>query len=344
VAGVSGLQRQVTRLLLRLPGPVLLRLAGGPPPAVAGRTLDPACALLAAQGRRGPHLADQTPEVARRLADAGMRLLAGPPRRVRAIEKVELRGPGGPLPARLYRPHGLAGPAPLLLYFHQGGFVVGNLDWAESFCTILADTAKCLVLSVDYRLAPEHRFPAPCEDALAAWRWACGHAGGIGGDPRRLAVGGDSAGGNLAAMLTHEAKRAGGVQPVFQLLIYPWVVARGHTPSYDLFADAYPLDRRLVDWFAELAFEKPEQMEDLRVCPLNQSDFARLPPALVATAGFDPLCDEGRLYAEKLAAAGVSVTYRCFESLCHSFAAMGAVPAAARAQVEIAEALRRALQ
>jgi acetyl esterase/lipase len=336
--------RTSTRLLLRLPGAWLLRLAGGTPLAIDGRTLQPAFQLLQAMAARHPHLASLPVDRMRRACDASMKLLGGRPRILEAIESRAIPGPGGSIPLRVYRPRGLDDPAPLLLFFHQGGYVVGNLDWCHPFCTILADGARCLVVPVAYRRAPEHRFPAAAEDALAAWSWVRHHATEIGGDPERLAVGGESAGGSLAAFLTHEAKRAGGPHPILQLLLFPWVAARATTRSYESFARAWPIDPRLIDRFLELALEKPEDARDPRLNPLLAPSFSGLPPALVFTAGFDPLCDEGKAYADALAAAGVPVRYRCFDALPHSFTAMGAVPAAARAQREIAEEVGRLLR
>lgn len=343
MSGVNWLER-LQRRALSLPPGLLLRLAGGRPVVVEGRVLDPALQLGAVQAARQKlQLWQLAPAEARRAADRGLAVSNASPRRLESTLDLAIPGPAGPVPARAYRPRGLSGPAPLLLYFHQGGFVLGNLDWCEPFCTLLADEARCIVVSVDYRLAPEHFFPASHEDALAAWRWAVDEAASVGGDPERVAVAGDSAGGSLAAYLAHEAARADGPRPLFQLLIYPWVLARAQTPSYQHFANAWPLGSALMDWFLEHAFEKPEQRQDWRVNLLNEPDFSRLAPAHVANAGFDPLCDEGRLYAEKLAAAGRPVTHRCYDSLTHSFTAMGAVPAARRAQLEIAAELARGL-
>ena len=248
------------------------------------------------------------------------------------MERVEHRvlpGPAGGIPARVYHPPGLDAPRPLLLYFHQGGCVIGDLDWCESFCSLLAETARCRVLSVDYRLGPEHRFPAAQDDALAAYAWAAAHAEEIGGDPRRLAVGGDSAGGGLSAMICHEMKRREGPTPVLQLLIYPWVVALADNQSYRDYALGWPLSADGMRWFVAHYLNDDAEREDPRMSPLLEEDFTGLPPAVVATAGFDPLRDEGAAYAEKLQKAGVPVRYRCYETLSHTFTAFGgAVPAA----------------
>jgi len=311
---------------------------------VEGRTLEPALQLATLQGRRQKlQQWEMPPQQARRVGDRGMVISNAVSRPLAALEAIEIPGPVGAIPARVYRPRTLAGPAPLLLYFHQGGFVLGNLDWCEAFCTLLADVGRCVVVSVDYHLAPEHVFPAAHDDALAAWRWAQEEAGRFGADPERIAVAGDSAGGNLAAYLCHEAARAGVSGPIFQLLIYPWVTCREQPPSYEHFADAWPLGRPLMDWFEEHVFTKREDIDDWRVNLLHEPGFEKLPPAHIANAGFDPLCDEGRLYAEKLAAASVAVSHRCYDALPHSFTGMGVVPAALRAQEEIAAELARGL-
>lgn len=341
---MSRIERAVTRGLLRLPGSWLLRLAGGEPTVVEGRTLEPALQLAAARGKQSPHPASLTPAQARRATNAGLALLGGRIRPGVSLEPLSLPGPGGEIPARVYRPAAAGEQLPLVLFFHQGGLVIGTLDWCDGFCSILSDTLKGLVVAVDYRLAPEHHFPAATEDALAAWTWARDHAREIGGDPERIVVAGDSAGGNLAAVVAQTARREGGRQPVFQLLVYPWLLGRARTRSYEAFADAWPVDRPLMDWFTSHALEKPDDLEDPRLNPLREPDLSGLPPAHVATAGFDPLCDEGKAYADRLAEAGVSVSYRCYESLSHSFLAMGAVPACERAQDEIAEVVAAALQ
>jgi acetyl esterase/lipase len=285
-----------------------------------------------------------TPVEARAAADAAIMLAAGRARPMAHVEDRAIPGPGGSLPVRVYTPHGLAGARPLLLYFHQGGCVIGNLEWSEAFCTVLAEGARCPVMSVDYRLGPEHRFPAAQEDAVAVYRWALEHAGELGGDPERLAVGGDSAGGGLAAHITHEMRRSGERQPVVQLLIYPWLQGYADNASYRDFGDSYPLTARDMQWFISHYLNDDAEREDPRLSPLLEKDFSGLAPAVIATAGFDPLCDEGEAYARALEKAGVEVTYRCYESLCHSFASLGgAVPAAAAAQQELARDLDRAL-
>jgi acetyl esterase/lipase len=330
------------RALPHLPDAWIER-ASGERPEIRGSRLDPRIALMARFAARETPFQHMTPAAARRTSGAALRLTTGRPRPLERVEHRLLPGPAGAIPARVYHPPGLDAPRPLLLYFHQGGCVIGDLDWCESFCSLLAETARCRVLSVDYRLGPEHRFPAAQDDALAAYAWAAAHAEEIGGDPRRLAVGGDSAGGGLSAMICHEMKRREGPTPVLQLLIYPWVVALADNQSYRDYALGWPLSADGMRWFVAHYLNDDAEREDPRMSPLLEEDFTGLPPAVVATAGFDPLRDEGAAYAEKLQKAGVPVRYRCYETLSHTFTAFGgAVPAARWALEEIAVDLERA--
>jgi acetyl esterase/lipase len=338
----SAILRLFARALPHLPD-AWIGWATGERPEIRGGRLDPRIALMARFASRDTRFQDMTPAAARRASGAALGLATGRPRPMERVEHRLLPGPAGAIPARVYHPPGLEAPRPLLLYFHQGGCVIGDLDWCESFCSLLAETARCRVMSVDYRLGPEHRFPAAQDDALAAFAWAAAHAGEIGGDPRRLAVGGDSAGGGLSAMICHEMKRRGGPVPVLQLLIYPWVVALADNESYRDYALAWPLSADGMRWFVAHYLNDDAERDDPRMSPLLEEDFTDLPPAVVATAGFDPLRDEGAAYAEKLERAGVPVRYRCYETLSHSFTAFGgAVPAARSALEEIAVDLERA--
>ncbi len=337
------LERALAALLPRLPDGLVAALAG-PPLLIRGRRLDPRLALVA-KGTKGqtPHHR-MTPVEARVAAKAAILLAGGAPRAMAEIDHRAVSGAAGLLPARLYRPLGIDAPRPLVLYFHQGGYVIGDLDCCESFCTRLAETARCLVLSAAYRKGPEHRFPAAQEDAVAVYRWALEHAGEVGGDPRRLVVAGDSAGGGLAAHVTHVAKREGLPQPLLQILMYPWLHAYADNAAYRDFGASYPLYRETVQWLlANYANDAPDH-GDVRLSPGLEPDVSGLAPAVVVTAGFDLLCDEGEVYARRLEAAGVPVTFRCEESLCHSFTALGGVsPAAAAACEAIARDLERAL-
>lgn len=231
-------------------------------------------------------------------------------------------GPAGPIPLRLYAPEGVPEPAPLLLYFHGGGWMQGDLETHHGLCGKLAAWSGCKVLAVDYRLAPEHKFPAGLEDCLAAWRWLAANAGALGADPARLAIGGDSAGGNLTAGLLHVLTAEGARMPAAQLLIYPSVELGWDLPSHHELADAFILPRVRILWYTDLYLRSPEQVADPRASPLRAPSLRGQPPAMILTAGFDPLLDDGRLYAERLEAAGVPVTYREFPGQVHAFVSL----------------------
>jgi acetyl esterase len=284
-----------------------------------------------------PGMSAGTPEQARRQARREALAYSGPRIDVGTVADLEIPSPDGPLPARHYAPDEPGGPHPLLVYFHGGGFVVGDLDVYDQTCRLLCRHAGVHVLSVDYRLAPEHPFPAAVDDAAAAFDWAHAHAAALGADPGRVAIGGDSAGGNLAAVTAREAD----TRPFAQLLIYPAVemTDRVH-PSHDLFAEGFFLTRADREWFHEhyLGAAAPD---DPRAQPLGDHDLAGLPPAVVVTAAFDPLRDEGEAYAAALRDAGVPVVLRRFAGLIHGFINMTGVSRASRdATIEIAGALR----
>ena len=260
------------------------------------------------------------------------------------IEELEIPGPGGPIPARLYAPDTQPGGSGLLVYYHGGGWVIGNLETCDSVCRFLVCESGAAVLAVDYRLAPEHPFPAAVEDAVAALTYACERAGYLGADPARIAVGGDSAGGNLATVAAQAARQGEAPEPAFQLLIYPVCDLSEKRPSYHLFSDGYLLTEAEMDWFRDHYLPDPAAERDPRVSPLLAEDLSGLAPAYIATAGFDPLRDEGEEYAQKLSAAGVPVALRRHEGLLHSYANMTAVGRAGReAMLEAAAALRMGL-
>ncbi|MEM8994131.1 MAG: alpha/beta hydrolase [Acidobacteriota bacterium] len=241
------------------------------------------------------------------------------------------------MPIRIYTPADLRREPPALVYFHGGGWVVGDLDSSDAFCRLIAGQIPCRVISVDYRLAPEHPYPAAVEDAVAAFRWSWQHADALGIDRRRLAVGGDSAGGNLAAVVSAELAASEG-RPCAQLLIYPVTSARRDTPSYGHFARGFLLERDLMDYFFRHYLGASGQAgaaDDPRVSPLAGDNFQGLPPTVIATAGFDVLRDEGEAYAKQLEAAGGTVVHRRYPELMHSFASMSGLPATRRALDEV---------
>jgi len=254
-------------------------------------------------------------------------------------EVQDLRSDTG-TPLRLYRPG--AGRLPLLVYFHGGGWTVGDLDTHDVVCRTLAAGAGCAVLSVDYRLAPEHRFPAAVDDCIAAARFARREAAALGIDPERIAVGGDSAGGNLAAVAAITLRDAG--EPLsYQLLIYPATDMRAIAPSHTTNGQGYLLTADSVAYYRGLYMPGESSWPDWRASPLLAADLSRLPPALVLTAGYDPLRDEGLQYADALSAAGNRVQYVCFERQIHGFITMGRViDEAHTALATCAAALRQA--
>ncbi|BEP51184.1 MULTISPECIES: alpha/beta hydrolase [Variovorax] len=265
---------------------------------------------------------------------------------VAEVRELNADGPHGTIPVRLYRPLGSTPGAalPVLVYFHGGGWVIGDLDTHDVLCRSLANGAGCAVVSVDYRMGPEHRFPAAVDDVLAATRWVRREAASLGLDAGRLAVGGDSAGGNLAAVAAIAARDAGDLPIAFQLLIYPATdMRRGH-PSHQANGQGYLLTRDTMAYFHDHYIDDPLHDLDWRASPLLHADLSRLPPALVLTAGYDPLRDEGMAYAEALTAAGNRAAYVCFERQIHGFITMGKVLDEADTAIALCCAeLRRAL-
>lgn len=226
----------------------------------------------------------------------------------------------GAIRYRRYRPMGVAaGELPTLIYYHGGGFVIGNIETHDSTCRRLANKSRCQVISIDYRLAPEHPFPAPTDDALAAFRHIRDNAAAFGVDPKRIAVGGDSAGGAISAVVCQSCKATGEAMPAFQMLIYPATDARRQTESHKLFGEGYFLTQELIDWFWKAYMPPGTDLTDLRLSPLLAQDVKGLPPAFVLTAGFDPLRDEGRAYADRLIDAGVKTTYVNYPGTIHGF-------------------------
>lgn len=340
------MKKLLVRLLLSLPGRWLVSMSGGKALTIEGRVLDPRLQFLSFMGKKQPSMETLDPVQARLAAAQGLAMLDARPAHDVDIADIELPvSAQRSIRARTYRPRLPNRLVPTLVYFHMGGCVIGDLETCHSFCSQIALRSGCLVVSVDYRLAPEHKFPAAVDDALASFRWVRDNAKTIGGNPNIVAVGGDSAGGYLSAVIAQEMKRLGERPPVLQLLIYPAVDWQSQTASMTLFGDAYPLTSPIMNYFRTLYFtDADKEAKDLRASPGLNNDLSGLPPALIYTAGFDPLVDQGRDYAEALKVAGVPVIYRCYEHLSHAFTAMGgAVPAARLAIFEIIADLRRAI-
>ncbi|MGQ0842271.1 alpha/beta hydrolase [Actinokineospora sp.] len=334
-------QAATARLVFALPKP-LRRLIAGKPVRIDGQELALDAQLLLALDKLGGHtLVGGTPEQARAKLDRSRHLVGGEP-----IEPVSVRGLtiDGAIPARLYTPADVGDDAPLLVFYHGGGWVVGTIESHDDTCRYLAKHAKVKVLSVDYRLAPEHPFPAGVEDALAAFRYAVANAADLGIDPAMIAVGGDSAGGNLAAVTAYQATRAGGPRPAFQLLFYPSTDATVRTRSRELFADGFFLTDANIVWFTDHYCPEVAQRADPRFSVLLADDLSGLPPAYIATAGFDPLRDEGEAFARRLTEAGVPVALSRHADLIHGYVNFLAMGTRFReAMAEAAGALRAGL-
>lgn len=261
------------------------------------------------------------------------------------VSNLAIPGPAGEIPARAYSPVAAGGePLPTLVFFHGGGFVIGGIDTHDGLCRMLANDSACRVISVEYRMAPEHKFPAAVEDAFAAVSWIEKNAAQLGVDANRLAVGGDSAGGNLAAVVTQLARDAGAPRLAFQMLLFPVTHIDADTVSRREFAEGYFLEGKTIEWFFDQYFEAGADTSDPKASPLLTEKFGGLPPAYVMVAGFDPLHDEGVAYAEKLRDAGVAVTLDDYPDMVHDFIYLQAVlPQAAEALCTAAKALRAAL-
>ena len=332
------LETAAARALLRLP-PAALRALAGAPVVRDGRTLD----LQAQVALRAARVAGKKPawqmtvEEARADIDVSGGQLGPRPRGVRAIDR-EIAGRR----VRVYSTRDSRAAGGALVFLRGGGHVIGSLDSHDAPCRQLAAQTPCTVVSVDYRLAPEHRFPAAADDATAAFRGVVREAASLGVDPRRIAVGGDSAGANLAAVVALDT-RGDAIRPCFQLLVYPIVDATMSFPSIEIFAEGFFLEKRSIEWF-RARYLGDGDPRDPRMSPWFAKILAGLPPALVVTAGFDPLRDEGDAYAKRLAADGVRVEHRSHDGLFHGFFnTSGVIRASRRAFDETVASLRAAL-
>ncbi len=294
-----------------------------------------------------PPYQDVPPAVARRIYRDTRAATAPAVPEVGSVRLLLMPGPAGPIAVRAYRPAGTAAEEmlPALLFFHGGGWVIGDLDTHDVVCRQLANGARCAVFSVEYRLAPESPFPAAVDDCVAATHHVLSDAKSLGVDSRRVAVGGDSAGGNLAAVVCLTARDAGGPAPCFQLLVYPATDQRAGFPSHKANAEGYLLTRKVMDYFSGHYLPRASDWTDWRASPLLAESLAGLPPAYVLTAGYDPLVDEGRAYAERLAREGVKTAYREYPDMVHGFLLMGGALDTANVAVEgCCEALREAFK
>ena len=332
------MQSYIIWIMKNLPN-FILRLIAGKPLDIDGNRLDVNLQIVANMAaRNAPESGEFPPLDELRASMAELKPLDAPRRAgVKSVD-THFPSPAGRMKVRIYTPRNCADAAPAILFFHQGGLVVMDLDSDDTFCSVLADEAKARVISLDYRLCPEHAFPAAIEDALALWDYVQDHADALGIDKQRVGLAGDSAGGLISAVLAQEIRDMGGVQAAAQLLVYPWVSTqmeeRGSVVSC---AEAFPLNRATMDFFTAQVFPDEKNTDHKWANPLHNENLANLPPAIVATSGFDPIRDQGNEYATAIKAAGNQVTHYCFGNLTHSFLIFGNVSHnAQRASLQLA--------
>jgi acetyl esterase len=333
-------------MALKAPGWVSALIYAGRRIRRDGNTLDAKAQMICdivALVRTTP-VSELTPAESRSQLATFAKLLGGGPTPVGKTEDLTIPGPAGDIAARLYRPMNAAeGSLPVLVFYHGGGWIQGDIDVHDEPCRLVANASGGLVISIDYRLAPEHKFPAGVDDCLAAFRWVRDHADEIGADAGRIAVGGDSAGGNLSVVVCQQIAASGESGPMFQLLIYPATDSRMETKSFELFGDGFFLTRERIDWYLGLYLNDESDKSDPRLAPVFTEDISNQPPALVITAGFDPLRDEGRQYHERLVAAGVKSQYVQYDGMIHAFINMaGTLPQGADALKRSGQALKAA--
>ncbi|MGI9439477.1 MAG: alpha/beta hydrolase [Parvibaculales bacterium] len=325
----------------------ILRLLAGKPLDIDGNRLDVNMQIVANMAaRNAPEAGEFPPLDELRASMAELKPLDASRRAgVQSVDR-HFSASVGDIKVRIYTPHNCPDLAPAILFFHQGGLVVMDLDSDDTFCSVMADEAKARVISLDYRLCPEHAFPAAIDDALALWDYVQSHAAELGIASARIALAGDSAGGLISAVLAQEIRDRGGVQPAAQLLVYPWVATQMEEQgSVVSCAETFPLNRATMDFFNAQVFPDDKNTDHKWANPLHNDNLENLPPAIVATAGFDPIRDQGNAYAQAIKAAGNRVTHHCFGSLTHSFLIFGNVShTAQRASVQLARELAELLK
>jgi len=290
-----------------------------------------------------PPLSSLSPHHARAAFRTMFEAFGGRPAPVAKSEDRTIPGPAGEIGLRIYTPEG-KGPFHALMFSHGGGWVVGDLDTHDPLCRALTNAAHCITVAVDYRLAPEHKFPAAVDDCFAAYRWLRTHGRDVGADTTRVGVGGDSAGGNLLAVVSQLAASAGVPVPTCQVLIYPAVDFSLNTESHRELVEGHIIPRDRIEWYGQQYLRTEADKADLRASPLRATTLAGQPPAMIVTAGFDPLRDEGRAYGEALRRAGVDVVYREFPGQIHAFVSLTrAIPQGMTCTLEVAEYLRKRL-
>ena len=322
-----------------------LRFLDGHRIRMGDRTMDPKAQIVGefVKSIRVPGFFPPLPELRQQLR-VMVSLMDEPAPALPRIEDIRIPGPAGEIPARVYSARAAMTPQPTVAYFHGGGWVQGDLETHHGLCARLAEHAGALVVAVDYRLAPEHKFPAAVEDCLAAYRWLRTKGRDVGADLSRVAVAGDSAGGNLSAVVSQLGASAGVPAPTCQVLIYPAVDFSLETSSHRELADGHVIPRDRILWYMEQYLKSDEDKSDLRASPLRAPSLEGQPPAMIVTAGFDPLRDEGRAYGDRLREAGVDVVYREYPGQIHAFVSLTkAIPQGMACTLEIAQYLRQHL-
>jgi acetyl esterase len=322
-----------------------LRFLDGHRIRLGSRTMDPKAQIVGefVKSIRVPGYFPPLPELRQQLRTL-VTLMDEPAPALPRVEDIRIPGPAGEIPARVYAPSTGGAPLPAVTYFHGGGWVQGDLETHHGLCARLARHAGALVVAVDYRLAPEHKFPAAVEDCLAAYRWLRARGRDVGADPGRVAVAGDSAGGNLSAVVSQLAASGRTPVPTCQVLIYPAVDFSFETDSHRDLVDGHVIPRDRVVWYAEQYLRNDADKADLRASPLRAPSLAGQPPTLIVTAGFDPLREEGRVYGDRLREAGVDVVYREYPGQIHAFVSLTkAIPQGMACTMEISEYLRQRL-
>ncbi|MGH1421416.1 MAG: alpha/beta hydrolase [Hyphomonas sp.] len=336
------LKQTLTRMVFKLPKGMLVRMAGGKPMTIGGRTLEPQLQLVAWNGREAPPLSSLPVETVKAVTLETLAAVAAPLEPGVKVENFTIPGPNGnEIPVRLYKPDNQDASAPMMTYYHMGGGVIGDLDTCHAFCSIIAARVGCPIVSVDYRLAPEHKFPAGINDAICAYEWTLRNAGKYGAPEGIASVGGDSMGGNFSAVIAQEMQREHKPLPALQLLIYPATDLIEPFPSKKTYAENFSLSQDTMDWFMEQYLPEGTDLSDPMLSPGLTTQLEGLPPAIVITAGHDPLVDEGDEYARRMEQLGVSVTHKRYDALAHAFTAFTAISPGSRAAcLEIADMVK----
>lgn len=282
-----------------------------------------------------------TPEMFRQFYEQFAIARAGSAPEIARTEDRTIPGPHGDIPVRIYTPEGTT-PLPVVVYFHGGGWVLGSIASHDTSCRSIANASGAIVISVDYRLAPESKFPKPLDDAFAAAEWIAENAESFGGDSQRMAIAGDSAGGNLATVVSMRARDAGSPRILFQVLVYPVIDYNFDTPSYIQNAEGYALTRAVMIWFWGHYLNNADEGQNPLCSPMRAPDLSGLPPALIITAEFDPLRDEGEAYAKRLIESGVPVEYTCYDGMIHTFFGIAGLDKAKEALGQVGRALKEA--